>query len=210
MKKRKAALSVLLILTMVLSTLPPVSVFAENSYTVSLSASSLEVNADETVKINLDISSQIETSFNAFYTKLKYDAERFVLDENASEVHGFFLENDSNSGSLTIKGYGTSIALENGAEMTLAFTARVAGSGKFSITKAQVDVAANAEKDAAIASVGESVSVSIVAEGSVAPADPVFSTADDQLFTNNNIITITSDEGASIYYTTDGSVPSVN
>ena len=165
MKKRKTILSLILTVAMMLSTIPPVTVFAASDYTVSLSASAERVDSGESVGISIDVTSASAATYNAFYAVLNYDSGKFTYSGEDS-VNGFSVDN-STAGKLKISKTGSDIAIREGSDLTLSFTAKAGGKGSFSLAGAKVDVAANAEKDAPEAVIGAPVSVVNTALSSV-------------------------------------------
>ena len=159
MKKRKTILSLILTVAMILSTIPPVTVFAASDYTVSLSTSAETVNSGETVNISVDVTSASATTYNAFYAVLNYDSGKFTYS-GKQIVNGFSVDK-STAGKLKLSKIGENANVSVDPDLTLSFTANAGGKGSFSLTDAKVDAAANAEQDAPEATVGKAVTVEI-------------------------------------------------
>ena len=115
-KKRMAA--ILLALVMLISLLPGMAL-AASDYTVSLSASAAEVKAGENVSISIDVTSNTETSYNAFYTTLTYDSAKFSYT-GGNTVNGFAVDS-ATAGTLKISKVGEDIAISSNPDLALDF-----------------------------------------------------------------------------------------
>ena len=155
MKKTRSIPAILLVIVLLCSLLPA-SALAAEGYTVSLAASAAEIDAGESVSVDIDVSSGSEASYNAFYAVLRYDGGIFVYDESGSTLNGFSVEQLS-SGTLKISRVGTDVAVSTAPDIRLVFKAAAAGTGSFFIQSANVDAAENARQDAPAAAIGAPV-----------------------------------------------------
>ena len=154
----KRGLSILLSLLMLATLLPGLALAAEE-YTVSLSASAAEVNAGESISIDVDVTSGTQSSYNSFYAILSYDSSKFTYS-GESAVDSFNIDS-ATAGTLKISRAGESIAISASPDLTLNFKAVAGGTCSFALTSAKVDEAANAEQDAQAAATGEPIRVSV-------------------------------------------------
>lgn len=141
-----AAVMVLLLL--------PASVSGEDpKYYVSLSSTaSAEVN--KPVSVALFMSQEPgDLTYNTFFFQFSYDAEKLDFASATignSSVVPIIINDNSDAGLLTIGGYGE---VRSDRSITLNFTVKAAGEATVKLVKAQMDVRANAAKDAQTASV---------------------------------------------------------
>lgn len=105
--------------------------------------------------------------YNTYFFQINYDAEKLTFANaaigNSSETPAIINDN-SDAGLLTIGGYGEP---RSDRFITLNFTVKAAGEATVKLVKAQMDVRANAAKDAQTASVpaGQSDTVTILCGG---------------------------------------------
>lgn len=157
----------LLAAVMVLLLLPASASGEDPKYYVSLgSATSAEVNKPVSVALFMR-QEPGDLTYNTFFFQFSYDAEKLDFANaaigNSSETPAIINDN-SDAGLLTIGGYGE---VRSDRFITLNFTVKAAGEATVKLVKAQMDVRANAAKDAQTASVpaGQSDTVTILCGG---------------------------------------------
>ena len=157
----------LLAAVMVLLLLPASASGEDPKYYVSLgSATSAEVNKPVSVALFMR-QEPGDLTYNTFFFQFSYDAEKLDFANaaigNSSETPAIINDN-SDAGLLTIGGYGEP---RSDSSIMLNFTVKAAGEATVKLVKAQMDVRANAAKDAQAASVpaGQSNTVTILCGG---------------------------------------------
>lgn len=157
----------LLAAVMVLLLLPASASGEDPKYYVSLvSATSAEVNKPVSVALFMH-QEPGDLTYNTFFFQFSYDAEKLDFANaaigNSSETPAIINDN-SDAGLLTIGGYGE---VRSDSSIMLNFTVKAAGEATVKLVKAQMDVRANAAKDAQTASVpaGQSDTVTILCGG---------------------------------------------
>lgn len=157
----------LLAAVMVLLLLPASASGEDPKYYVSLgSATSAEVNKPVSVALFM-LQEPGDLTYNTFFFQFSYDAEKLTFMSatigNSSETPAIINDN-SDAGLLTIGGYGEP---RSDSSIMLNFTVKAAGEATVKLVKAQMDVRANAAKDAQTASVpgGQSDTVTILCGG---------------------------------------------
>lgn len=157
----------LLAAVMVLLLLPASASGEDPKYYVSLGGTaSAEVNKPVSVALFMH-QEPGDLTYNTFFFQFSYDAEKLTFTSvtigNDSDVPDIINDN-SNAGSLTIGGYGEP---RSDRFITLNFNVKAAGEATVKLVKAQMDVRANAAKDAQTASVpaGQSGTVTILCGG---------------------------------------------
>ena len=157
----------LLAAVMVLLLLPASASGEDPKYYVSLgSATSAEVNKPVSVALFMR-QEPGDLTYNTFFFQFSYDAEKLDFANaaigNSSETPAIINDN-SDAGLLTIGGYGE---VRSDSSIMLNFTVKAAGEATVKLVKAQMDVRANAAKDAQTASVpaGQSNTVTILCGG---------------------------------------------
>ena len=157
----------LLAAVMVLLLLPASASGEDPKYYVSLgSATSAEVKKPVSVALFMR-QEPGNLTYNTFFFQFSYDAEKLDFANaaigNSSETPAIINDN-SDAGLLTIGGYGEP---RSDRFITLNFTVKAAGEATVKLVKAQMDVRANAAKDAQTASVpaGQSDTVTILCGG---------------------------------------------
>lgn len=157
----------LLAAVMVLLLLPASASGEDPKYYVSLgSATSAEVNKPVSVALFMR-QEPGDLTYNTFFFQFSYDAEKLDFANaaigNSSETPAIINDN-SDAGLLTIGGYGEP---RSDSSIMLNFTVKAAGEATVKLVKAQMDVRANAAKDAQTASVpaGQSNTVTILCGG---------------------------------------------
>lgn len=143
----------LLAAVMVLLLLPASASGEDPKYYVSLgSATSAEVNKPVSVALFMR-QEPGDLTYNTFFFQFSYDAEKLDFANaaigNSSETPAIINDN-SDAGLLTIGGYGE---VRSDSSIMLNFTVKAAGEATVKLVKAQMDVRANAAKDAQTASV---------------------------------------------------------
>ena len=157
----------LLAAVMVLLLLPASASGEDPKYYVSLGGTaSAEVNKPVSVALFMH-QEPGDLTYNTFFFQFSYDAEKLDFANaaigNSSETPAIINDN-SDAGLLTIGGYGE---VRSDRFITLNFTVKAAGEATVKLVKAQMDVRANAAKDAQTASVpaGQSDTVTILCGG---------------------------------------------
>lgn len=185
----------LLAAVMVLLLLPASASGEDPKYYVSLgSATSAEVNKPVSVALFM-LQEPGDLTYNTFFFQFSYDAEKLTFTSatigNSSETPAIINDN-SDAGLLTIGGYGEP---RSDSSIMLNFTVKAAGEATVKLVKAQMDVRANAAKDAQTASVpaGQSDTVTILC-GGFPVVLPKCATCDAYV-TANGDYTFTADPG---------------
>ena len=150
----KRWLSGLLAAVMVLLLLPASASGEDPKYYVSLdsTATSAEVNKPVSVALFMD-QDPGDLTYNTFFFQFSYDAEKLDFASAAignSSEDPAIINNNSAAGLLTIGGYGEP---RSDRFIMLNFTVKAAGEATVKLVTAQMDVRANAAKDAQTASV---------------------------------------------------------
>lgn len=149
----------LLAAVMVLLLLPASASGEDPKYYVSLdsTATSAEVNKPVSVALFM-LQEPGDLTYNTFFFQFSYDAKKLTFTSatigNNSETPAIINDN-SDAGLLAIGGYGEP---RSDSFITLNFTVKAAGEATVNLVKAQMDVRANAAKDAQTASVPASQS----------------------------------------------------
>ena len=157
----------LLAAVMVLLLLPASASGEDPKYYVSLgSATSAEVNKPVSVALFMR-QEPGDLTYNTFFFQFSYDAEKLTFTSATIGSNGDIpdiINNNSDAGLLTIGGYGE---VRSDSSIMLNFTVKAAGEATVKLVKAQMDVRANAAKDAQTASVpaGQSNTVTILCGG---------------------------------------------
>lgn len=185
----------LLAAVMVLLLLPASASGEDPKYYVSLgSATSAEVNKPVSVALFMR-QEPGDLTYNTFFFQFSYDAEKLDFANaaigNSSETPAIINDN-SDAGLLTIGGYGE---VRSDSSIMLNFTVKAAGEATVKLVKAQMDVRANAAKDAQTASVpaGQSDTVTILCGGF--PVVLPDCATGDAYVTANGDYTFTADPG---------------
>lgn len=185
----------LLAAVMVLLLLPASASGEDPKYYVSLgSATSAEVNKPVSVALFM-LQEPGDLTYNTFFFQFSYDAEKLDFANaaigNSSETPAIINDN-SDAGLLTIGGYGE---VRSDSSIMLNFTVKAAGEATVKLVKAQMDVRANAAKDAQTASVpaGQSNTVTILCGGF--PVVLPDCATGDAYVTANGDYTFTADPG---------------
>jgi len=185
----------LLAAVMVLLLLPASASGEDPKYYVSLgSATSAEVNKPVSVALFMG-QDPGDLAYNTFFFQFSYDAEKLDFANaaigNSSETPAIINDN-SDAGLLTIGGYGE---VRSDSSIMLNFTVKAAGEATVKLVKAQMDVRANAAKDAQTASVpaGQSNTVTILCGGF--PVVLPDCATGDAYVTANGDYTFTADPG---------------
>ena len=158
----------LLAAVMVLLLLPASASGEDPKYYVSLGSTATSAEVNKPVSVALFMRQEPgDLTYNTFFFQFSYDAEKLDFANaaigNSSETPSIINDN-SDAGLLTIGGYGE---LRSDRFITLNFTVKAAGEATVKLVKAQMDVRANAAKDAQTASVpaGQSNTVTILCGG---------------------------------------------
>lgn len=158
----------LLAAVMVLLLLPASASGEDPKYYVSLdsTATSAEVNKPVSVALFM-LQEPGDLTYNTFFFQFSYDAKKLTFTSatiGSSGEKPNIIDDSSAAGLLTIGGYGEP---RSDRFITLNFTVKAAGEATVKLVKAQMDVRANAAKDAQTASVpaGQSGTVTILCGG---------------------------------------------
>lgn len=158
----------LLAAVMVLLLLPAAASGEDPKYYVSLDSTATSAEVNKPVAVALFMGQDPgDLAYNTFFFQFSYDAEKLDFANaaigNSSETPAIINDN-SDAGLLTIGGYGEP---RSDRFITLNFTVKAAGEATVKLVKAQMDVRANAAKDAQTASVpaGQSGTVTILCGG---------------------------------------------
>lgn len=156
----------LLAAVMVLLLLPASASGTESFYAYLYSNPTAAVGETALVGLYLGQNST-SREYNTYFFQIDYDAEKLDFANaaigNSSETPAIINDN-SDAGLLTIGGYGE---VRSDSSIMLNFTVKAAGEATVKLVKAQMDVRANAAKDAQTASVpaGQSGTVTILCGG---------------------------------------------
>lgn len=164
--KMKRWFSGLLAAVMVLLLLPASASGTESFYAYLYSNPTTAVGETALVGLYLGQNSTSQ-EYNTYFFQIDYDAEKLTFTSATIGSNGDIpdiINNNSDAGLLTIGGYGKT---RSDSFITLNFTVKAAGEATVKLVKAQMDVRANAAKDAQTASVpaGQSNTVTILCGG---------------------------------------------
>ena len=156
----------LLAAVMVLLLLPASASGTESFYAYLYSNPTTAVGETALVGLYLGQNST-SREYNTYFFQIDYDAEKLTFTSATIGSNGDIpdiINNNSDAGLLTIGGYGKT---RSDSFITLNFTVKAAGEATVKLVKAQMDVRANAAKDAQTASVpaGQSNTVTILCGG---------------------------------------------
>ena len=138
---------------------PPEPVIPEG-YSVAASGDA-GINVGEDATVALNVTHKDGNAYNAYYFEVSYDTS--VLTYKSADVQDVVV--DEAAGTLKIAGYGAN--KDSGtAAATLTFTGKAVGTGKVTITKANVDAKANANaQDAPAANIDETTAAATITVG---------------------------------------------
>lgn len=130
---------------------------AAEGYTVAVSGNTtIQTGEDAQVKLNITHSDANETSYAAYSMKVSYNKDvltyKSFSDADATVT-------DDKKGSLTIYRYGKDLTL--GQNLTLSFTGKAGGTGEVKVTEAKIDKSENALKNAPVATVTGSATITV-------------------------------------------------
>ena len=184
----------LLAAVMVLLLLPASASGTESFYAYLYSNPTTAVGETALVGLYLGQNSTSQ-EYNTYFFQIDYDAEKLTFTSATIGSNGDIpdiINNNSDAGLLTIGGYGE---LRSDRFITLNFTVKAAGEATVKLVKAQMDVRANAAKDAQAAGVpaGQSNTVTILC-GGFPVVLPKCATGDAYV-TENGDYTFTADPG---------------
>lgn len=156
----------LLAAVMVLLLLPASASGTESFYAYLYSNPTTAVRETALVGLYLGQNSTSQ-EYNTYFFQIDYDAEKLTFTSATIGSNGDIpdiINNNSDAGLLTIGGYGKT---RSDSFITLNFNVKAAGEATVKLVKAQMDVRANAAKDAQTASVpaGQSNTVTILCGG---------------------------------------------
>lgn len=119
------------------------------------------INVGEDAPVALNVTHKDGNAYNAYYFEVSYDTS--VLTYKSADVQDVVV--DEVAGTLKIAGYGAEKA-SGTAAATLTFTGKAVGTGKVTITKANVDAKANANaQDAPAANIDETTAAATITVG---------------------------------------------
>ena len=184
----------LLAAVMVLLLLPASASGTESFYAYLYSNPTTAVGETALVGLYLGQNSTSQ-EYNTYFFQIDYDAEKLTFTSATIGSNGDIpdiINNNSDAGLLTIGGYGKT---RSDSFITLNFNVKAAGEATVKLVKAQMDVRANAAKDAQTASVpaGQSNTVTILC-GGFPVVLPKCATGDAYV-TANGDYTFTADPG---------------
>ena len=184
----------LLAAVMVLLLLPASASGTESFYAYLYSNPTTAVGETALVGLYLGQNSTSQ-EYNTYFFQIDYDAEKLTFTSATIGSNGDIpdiINNNSDAGLLTIGGYGE---LRSDRFITLNFTVKAAGEATVKLVKAQMDVRANAAKDAQAAGVptGQSNTVTILCGGF--PVVLPDCATGDAYVTENGDYTFTADPG---------------
>ena len=155
----------LLAAVMVLLLLPASASGTESFYAYLYSNPTTAVGETALVGLYLGQNSTSQ-EYNTYFFQIDYDAEKLTFTSATIGSNGDIPDiiNNSDAGLLTIGGYGE---VRSDSSIMLNFTVKAAGEATVKLVKAQMDVRANAAKDAQTTSVpaGQSNTVTILCGG---------------------------------------------
>lgn len=155
----------LLAAVMVLLLLPASASGTESFYAYLYSNPTTAVGETALVGLYLGQNSTSQ-EYNTYFFQIDYDAEKLTFTSATIGSNGDIPDiiNNSDAGLLTIGGYGE---VRSDSSIMLNFTVKAAGEATVKLVKAQMDVRANAAKDAQTTSVpaGQSDTVTILCGG---------------------------------------------
>ena len=138
---------------------PPEPVIPEG-YSVAASGDA-GINVGEDTTVALNVTHKDGNAYNAYYFEVSYDKN--VLTYKSADVQDVVV--DEAAGTLKIAGYGANKDSGTGA-VTLTFTGKTVGTGKVTITKANVDAKVNANaQDAPAANIDETTAAATITVG---------------------------------------------
>ena len=184
----------LLAAVMVLLLLPASASGTESFYAYLYSNPTTAVGETALVGLYLGQNSTSQ-EYNTYFFQIDYDAEKLTFTSATIGSNGDIpdiINNNSDAGLLTIGGYGKT---RSDSFITLNFNVKAAGEATVKLVKAQMDVRANAAKDAQTASVpaGQSDTVTILCGGF--PVVLPDCATGDAYVTANGDYTFTADPG---------------
>lgn len=184
----------LLAAVMVLLLLPASASGTESFYAYLYSNPTTAVGETALVGLYLGQNSTSQ-EYNTYFFQIDYDAEKLTFTSATIGSNGDIpdiINNNSDAGLLTIGGYGKT---RSDSFITLNFNVKAAGEATVKLVKAQMDVRANAAKDAQTASVpaGQSNTVTILCGGF--PVVLPDCATGDAYVTANGDYTFTADPG---------------
>lgn len=138
---------------------PPEPVIPEG-YSVAASGDA-GINVGEDTTVALNVTHKEGNAYNAYYFEVSYDKD--VLTYKSADVQDVVV--DETAGTLKIAGYGAD-KNSGDAAATLTFTGKTVGTGKVTITKANVDAKVNANaQDAPAANIDETTATATITVG---------------------------------------------
>ena len=184
----------LLAAVMVLLLLPASASGTESFYAYLYSNPTTAVGETALVGLYLGQNSTSQ-EYNTYFFQIDYDAEKLTFTSATIGSNGDIpdiINNNSDAGLLTIGGYGE---LRSDRFITLNFTVKAAGEATVKLVKAQMDVRANAAKDAQTTSVPDDQSGTVtILCGGFPVVLPKCATGDAYV-TANGDYTFTADPG---------------
>lgn len=130
---------------------------AAEGYTVAVSGNTtIQTGEDAQVKLNITHSDAAEKNYAAYSMKVSYNKD-ILTYKSFSDTTATIT--DDKKGSLTIYRYGEDLTL--GQNLTLSFTGKAGGTGEVKVTEAKIDKSENALKNAPVATVTGSATITV-------------------------------------------------
>ncbi len=157
-----------------------------DGYTVAILAKNPTINVGENAVVALKIANKDISSYNAYYLEVSYDSNilHYVGINTDAAV-----TNDSESGKLTIAGYGKNRT----GDIELSFTGEETGESTVKVQNAKVDAAANANTQDAPGAAVTADAAAVTVDGYTVALDEDFigagsvTAGEDYSFTAKNI-----------------------
>lgn len=130
---------------------------AAEGYTVAVSGNTtVQTGEDAQVKLNITHSDAAEKNYAAYSMKVSYNKD-ILTYKSFSDTTATIT--DDKKGSLTIYRYGEDLTI--GGDLILTFTGKAGGTGDVTVPEAKVDKSENALKNAPVATVTGSATITV-------------------------------------------------
>lgn len=130
---------------------------AAEGYTVAVSGNTtIQTGEDAQVKLNITHSDAAEKNYAAYSMKVSYNKD-ILTYKSFSDTTATIT--DDKKGSLTIYRYGEDLTI--GGDLILTFTGKAGGTGDVTVPEAKVDKSENALKNAPVATVTGSATITV-------------------------------------------------
>ena len=132
---------------------------AADGYTVAVSGdATIQTGEEAQVKLNITHSDTDVTSYAAYSMKVNYNKDVLTYKDKSFSDADATVTDDGN-GTLTIRRFGKD--LELGKDLTLSFTGKAGGESKVKVSEAKIDKSENALKNAPVATVTGSATITV-------------------------------------------------